>query len=131
MTGARPGRVRWLVDGMNVIGSRPDGWWRDRPAAWRRLARDLGRFADASGQEVSLVLDGRRPANWESPEGVDVAFAAGGRGAADDAIVARVADDPEPASLRVVTSDRELARRVTDLGAEVAASSAFRQRLEH
>ena len=33
--------TRWLVDGMNVIGSRPTGWWRDRPRAMRELVKDL------------------------------------------------------------------------------------------
>ncbi|MBM3141325.1 MAG: NTP pyrophosphohydrolase, partial [Chloroflexi bacterium] len=34
---------RLIVDAMNVIGSRPDGWWRDRPGAARRLVRALAR----------------------------------------------------------------------------------------
>ena len=38
-------RRRWLVDGMNVIGSRPDGWWRDRTAAMRRLTGELDALA--------------------------------------------------------------------------------------
>jgi len=48
-----------VVDGMNVIGSRPDGWWRDRDGAARRLLTKLQRFAAATGGEVTLVLDGR------------------------------------------------------------------------
>ena len=39
------GRVRWLVDGMNVIGTRPDAWWRDRHAAMTRLVDMLERWA--------------------------------------------------------------------------------------
>ena len=34
--------TRWIVDGMNVIGSRPNGWWRDRPGAMRALTDELG-----------------------------------------------------------------------------------------
>ena len=49
---------RWLVDGTNVVGSRPDGWWRDRPAAFRRLVEALGPLA-ANGDEVTVVFDGR------------------------------------------------------------------------
>ena len=41
--------TRWIVDGMNVIGSRPDGWWRDRRGAMRRLVEELGALARASG----------------------------------------------------------------------------------
>src|SRR4051794_7041159 len=48
---------RYLVDGMNVIGSRPDGWWRDRGGAMRRLVADLERFAAAHpDDEVVVVL---------------------------------------------------------------------------
>ncbi|MGH2956357.1 MAG: NYN domain-containing protein [Solirubrobacterales bacterium] len=120
--------MRWIVDGMNLIGSRPDGWWRDRPAAWRRLGRQLERYARRSGDEVTLLLDGRRPADWDDP--VDTVFAGGARNAADDAIVARVEADPDPGSLSVVTSDRELDARVRELGATVVSVSAFRPRLE-
>ena len=34
-----------IVDGNNVMGSRPDGWWKDRPAAMRRLVSQLGDWA--------------------------------------------------------------------------------------
>ena len=49
--------TRWLVDGMNVIGSRPDGWWRDRRGAMRRLVEDLARLEG----DVTVVLDGDDP----------------------------------------------------------------------
>jgi predicted RNA-binding protein with PIN domain len=119
---------RWLVDGMNVIGSRPDGWWRDRERAWRRLAGQLAAYARETGEEVRLVLDGRRPGDW--PDEVETTFARGRRGAADDAIVELVSSDPDPGSLVVVTSDRELVARVRALGAEVEAASGFRSELE-
>jgi uncharacterized protein YaiI (UPF0178 family) len=115
---------------MNLIGSRPDGWWRDRAGAWRRLAGQLERYAGQTGDEVSLVLDGRRPKDWEEGERVEVSFAPGGPNAADDAIAVRVDADESPESLVVVTSDRELARRVEELGAEVVGVSAFRDELE-
>ena len=47
-----------VVDGMNVIGSRPDGWWRDREAASRRLVDRLERLVRADGAEVTVVFDG-------------------------------------------------------------------------
>jgi rRNA-processing protein FCF1 len=53
-----------------------------------------------------------------------------GANAADDVIAALVAADPEPAALRVVTSDAELARRVREHGAEVVGARGFRDRLE-
>jgi len=113
---------------MNVIGSRPDGWWRDREGAWRRLARQLVDYSRETGDEVRLVLDGRRPRDWADE--VETTFARGRRGAADDAIVALVEADPDPASLRVVTSDRELADRVRELGAQVTPAKTFRAELE-
>jgi predicted RNA-binding protein with PIN domain len=114
---------RWIVDGMNVIGSRPDGWWRDRPAAMRALAERLGAWAE--GREVTVVFDGR-PFDL-SVSGLRVEFASRrGRDAADDDIVRLVESDPDPAGLRVVTSDHELSRRVGELGAEVVSAGAFR-----
>jgi predicted RNA-binding protein with PIN domain len=123
------GAMRWLVDGMNVVGSRPDGWWRDRRSAMRGLARLLDEFAERTGDEVAVVFDGR-PFELEQHGNVEVGFASGRRGAADDAIAERVAADPDPGSLTVVTSDAELADRVRRSGAEVAASGSFRRRLE-
>jgi predicted RNA-binding protein with PIN domain len=120
--------TRLVVDGMNVIGSRPDGWWRTRQRAWRRLAGQLAEHASRSGDEVRLVLDGRRPEDWE--DAVETIFARGRRGAADDAIVELVEADPDPQSLSVVTSDRELEQRVRSLGARVTPASGFRRDLE-
>ena len=50
---------RLVVDGMNVIGSRPDGWWRDRDGAVRRLLAKLQALAHTDGDDITLVLDGR------------------------------------------------------------------------
>lgn len=116
---------RWIVDGMNVIGSRPDGWWRDRPAAMRALAASLGEFAAETGGEVTVVFDGA-PFDL-AVDGVRVVFASRrGRDAADDDIVRMVAGDDEPASLKVVTSDSELAERVRAHGTEVVPARRFR-----
>jgi predicted RNA-binding protein with PIN domain len=121
---------RWLVDGMNVIGSRPDGWWRDRDGAMRRLVAELDAFARSMGEPVAVVFDGH-PHEIES-ERVDVRFAARrGPNAADDDIAALAAADGDPGSLRVVTSDAALADRARSLGAEVEGAGAFRGRLKH
>jgi predicted RNA-binding protein with PIN domain len=120
---------RWLVDGMNVIGSRPTGWWRDREGAVRALVVELRGYAEATGERVAVVFDGR-PIPLEGGD-VEVSFApARGRDAADDEIVRRVARDPHPAELRVVTSDSELARRSRESGARVVSAGAFRRRLD-
>ena len=124
---------RLIVDGMNVIGSRPTGWWRDRDRAKRELIATLQDFADASGASVTVVLDGRPLADVPegSHDGVRVLYAPRrGRNAADDRIVELVEGDAEPDSLIVVTSDRELRRRVQRFGADVLGSSQLLRRIE-
>jgi predicted RNA-binding protein with PIN domain len=120
-------KERWIVDGMNVIGSKPDGWWRDRQGAMRVLAERLGAWAEE--REVTVVFDGRP---FEvNVEGVRVEFATRrGPNAADDDIVRLVASDRNPSGLRVVTSDQALSRRVRELGAEVVTSGSFRRRFD-
>jgi predicted RNA-binding protein with PIN domain len=121
--------ARWLVDGMNVVGARPDGWWRDRGAAMARLAAALDAFARETGEPVTVVFDGR-PRDLGAG-GVDVRFASrSGPNAADDDIAALAAADADPPSLRVVTSDATLADRVGAAGAEVIGAGAFRRRLD-
>ena len=122
--------TRWIVDGMNVIGSRPTGWWRDRPGAIRALTRELGELAGATGDELTVVFDGR-PFELTAPAGVTVEFATRrGRNAADDDIAALVNRDHDPASLMVVTSDHELASRARAAGAEVVGAGEFRRKLD-
>ena len=120
---------RWIVDGMNVIGSRPTGWWRDRPGAMRDLVEELDQFASREGDEVTVVFDGRS-FDLDSPR-VGVTFASRrGPNAADDDIAELVASDAEPATLSVVTSDSDLARRVRERGAAVVGAGEFRRRLD-
>ncbi|MGN6130290.1 MAG: hypothetical protein ACTHOK_08105 [Nocardioidaceae bacterium] len=109
-----------LVDGANVVGSRPDGWWRDRAGAARRLhARLLA--ADLPYDEIVLVLEGR--ARDGVAEGrkrhVRTVHAAG---SGDDRIVEVVrTGDGEDRRVHVVTADRGLRARVETLGADVLA----------
>jgi predicted RNA-binding protein with PIN domain len=110
--------TRWLVDGNNVMGSRPDGWWRDRPAAMQRLVGALDDLAGETGDEVAVVFDGRER-DLQAVR-AQVAFAPD----ADDAIAARA----EP-GLTVVTSDRDLAGRARAAGAEVVGARALLARL--
>jgi predicted RNA-binding protein with PIN domain len=118
---------RWLVDGMNVIGSRPDGWWRDREAAKRRLVEELAAFARGTGDEVAVIFDGK-PFELE-PSAIEVAFASTrGPNAADHDIADRA--EADPVDLRVVTSDGALADRVRAAGAEVEGAGGFRRRLD-
>jgi uncharacterized protein YaiI (UPF0178 family) len=122
--------VRWVIDGMNVIGSRPSGWWRDRPGAMRELVEELKAFAEETGEPVTVVLDGK-PFELEGGDAVDVRFASRrGPNAADDDIAALVESDDDPADLSVVTSDGDLAGRVREAGATVVGAGSFRRRLD-
>ncbi len=121
-----------MVDGMNVIGSRPDGWWRDRDAAVRSLLRRLQRLVTATGDEVTLALDGRPLPDVPEGDhgGVVVRYPGGPERDADQRIVELVSADAHPQSLRVVTSDRALRQRVGAAGAEIAGVGAFLRRLD-
>jgi len=123
--------TRWLVDASNVIGSRPDGWWRDREGATLRLLDALRAFAGDDG-EVVVVLDAGR-SSWAGRSGaVEVAIAPRrGRNAADDEIARRLDADPDPGSVRVVTSDGELAARARARGASVVGAGEFRRLLDY
>jgi predicted RNA-binding protein with PIN domain len=119
--------THWVVDGLNVIGSRPDGWWRDRRGAMARLVGELRGLAE-HGDEVTVFFDGR-PFEIEH-DGVDVHFATGGQNAADDALVQWLAGREDRDRLRVVTSDGRLGERVRALGAEVDGAGSFRRMLD-
>ncbi|MFE9453773.1 NTP pyrophosphohydrolase [Streptomyces sp. NPDC006739] len=111
-----------VVDGANVVGSRPDGWWRDRRGAAERLRDRLaaeGLPGRAEAMEIVLVVEGAAR-GVESVPGVRVESAPG---SGDDRIVELVAHDLGRPRL-VVTADRELRRRVTGLGAEVTGPRA-------
>ena len=123
---------RWLVDGMNVVGSKPDRWWNDVDRAVHRMVDSLQGFAERTGDETTVVFD-RKPPDLEPGRHGDlvVAFAQRrGRNAADDEIVRMVAEDPDPGAITVVTSDDRLAERVEELGANVARAGGFRRRLD-
>ena len=122
----------WIVDAMNVIGSRPTGWWRDRRAAVHRLLGASQRFAAIAGDRVILVVDGRPGPDLPEGEhdGVRVVYAAQTPNAADDRIVELVASESTPTGVRVVTSDRALQERVHPLGAHVETARAWLRKID-
>lgn len=115
-----------VVDGANVVGSVPDGWWRDRAGAARRLRDSLVPYGGTGlpgwpgPLEVVLVVEGAARGT-ESVPGVRVLAA---EGSGDDRIVRAVAEAPGPTL--VITADRELRRRVEALGAECAGPRTVR-----
>ena len=124
-----------LVDAANVVGSRPDGWWRDRAGAARRLVERLAalpegaRPADgpAAGQRVGdvvVVLEGAaRAGTAEGRAGRVCVRHADGPG---DDLLAELAG---PGTL-LVTADRELRRRAQARGAEVVGPGWLLRQLE-
>jgi predicted RNA-binding protein with PIN domain len=122
--------VRWYIDGMNVIGSRPDGWWRDRDVAMLRLVDLLERWAAAEGEDVIVVFE-RPPRPPIRSTVIEIAHAPRPRrDAADDEIIRRVRSEPHPALVRVVTSDRLLADQASAAGAAVQGAETFRAQLD-
>ena len=122
--------VRWLIDGMNVIGTRPDAWWKDRHAAMVRLVHLLESWVAVTGEDVIVVFE-QPPSPPISSTVIEVAHAPRPRrDSADDEIVRRLVAEREPGAIRVVTSDGWLADRVHAAGATVEPANAFRALLE-
>jgi hypothetical protein len=116
-----------VVDGANVVGSVPDGWWRDRPGAAIRLRDRLillvtAGLPDLDGPiEIVLVVEGKAK---------DIPATAGVRlerapGSGDDTIVDVVRAAGPDRQVVVVTADRGLRERVTALGAETRGPSSI------
>lgn len=124
--------TRLIVDGMNVIGSRPDKWWNDPDRAVRRFIEELDRYGSRTGEDITVVFDRQPPDVSPGRHGtITVAFASRrGRNAADHDIIQMVAEDAAPESLTVVTSDADLAERVRGLGANIRSSGSFRRRFD-
>lgn len=126
-------QVTLIVDGANVMGSRADGWWRDRAGAMLRLhgellalaARGVAELPPGSGgaaldrwyPQLVLVMEGQARAAMERlpPDGAVRVVAAAGEG--DDTIADLAAR--LPGRRIVVTADAELRRRCLAVGASV------------
>jgi hypothetical protein len=128
-----PPDAHLVVDAMNVVGSRPDGWWRDRQGAVRRLVGQLQQLAEATDHPITVVIDGRPMADLPEGErdGVTVGYARRpGRDAGDDRLVELLRTLPRLDDVAVVTSDRGLAARARSLGATVVGATTLRRVLE-
>jgi rRNA-processing protein FCF1 len=109
-----------VVDAANVVGSRPTGWWRDRPGAAREFVEQVRATVRAGrlAAPVVVVLEGaaRRGVEAGTADGVAVVHAPG---SGDDALLAVVEDATGEVTL--VSADRELRRRAATHGAAVAS----------
>jgi rRNA-processing protein FCF1 len=117
-----------LVDAANVVGSRPTGWWRDRPKAARELIERI-RAATAAGQipaPVVVVLEGQaRPGVAPGvTDGVQVVHATG---EGDDTLARLAEEASEPVTM--VTADRGLAERARRAGAAIVGPNWLYERL--
>lgn len=111
-----------VVDAANVVGSRPDGWWKDRAGAARRLHESL-LVADTAYDEIVLVLEGQAKGGVRAGRDGHVrtvhAAASG-----DDTIVAEAQRAAERGDrVVVVTADRLLQARVGGVGAQALGPS--------
>jgi hypothetical protein len=118
-----------LVDAANVVGSRPNGWWRDRPGAARELV-DRVRRGVVEGElsaPVVVVLEGQAKQGVEEgvADGVEVVHAPRH---GDDTLVAVAAASDDPVVL--VSADRQLAERVRRSGADVVGPTWLWERLK-
>ncbi|MGB0098857.1 MAG: hypothetical protein WBP61_01125 [Nocardioides sp.] len=106
-----------VVDAANVVGSRPDGWWKDRAGAARRLHEAL-LVADTSYDEIVLVLEGAAKGGVRAGRDGHVRTVHA-KGAGDDTILAEARTAGERgARVVVVTADRMLQARVGGVGAQ-------------
>jgi len=122
--------MRWIVDAMNVIGARPDGWWKDRHAAMVRLTRQLEVWAAAQDGKVTVVFEKPPSPPIESDVVTIAAAPRPGANSADDEIVRLVRADDRPQDITVVTSDITLVERVAAAGANTRPAKGFRDLIE-
>ena len=117
-----------IVDGNNLMGSRPDGWWRDRAGASVRTTEQVRAHARADPERAwTVVFDGHAsPRGPESCATLEVRHAGSARpDAADDQIVALARERTRTRAVEVVTSDRRLRERVEALGARTRGVSSL------
>jgi len=132
--GAPAGPFAWYVDGMNVLGARPDGWWRDRAGAVWRLSAELERFARCRGERVLVVFDGYAPAPRAErreasrhPDGLfEARFAPGGPDAADKLLAAMLIELDGPRDrVALVSSDQALVSAGRAAGVATMGAASF------
>jgi predicted RNA-binding protein with PIN domain len=111
-----------VVDGANVVGSRPDGWWKDRAGAARRLHAQLV-VADLAYDAVVLVLEGAAKGGVPAGRDGDVATVHAPRDG-DSTITAQARTAAASGDqVTVITADRLLQSAVQAAGATTMSPS--------
>jgi predicted RNA-binding protein with PIN domain len=113
---------------MNVIGARPDGWWKDREGARVRLVERLDQWAAVHGHVVSVVFE--HPTSIRSSSIAIHHAPKAAANSADDEIVRLLSADHSSAEITVVTSDATLVERVRSAGAAVYPAAKFRELID-
>jgi len=117
-----------VVDGANVVGARPDGWWKDRAGAARRLHEEL-LVADIEHDHVVLVLEGQAKGGVRPGRDAHVRTVHAARDG-DATIVAEARAAVERGhGVVVVTADRALDARVHGVGATTLSPTWLLSRL--
>lgn len=122
-------RTAWLIDGNNVYGSRPDGWWNDRGGASARFAQRVAEWCRIHGDDVTIVFDAPVPDSTLQLAGGNLLIEQAsrrGRDAADDHIVDLVGTIGAGTQITVVTSDKGLRQRLPD-SVDVMGVGRFRE----
>ncbi len=126
--------MRWVIDGNNVLGSRPDGWWNDRPAAQGRFTQRVAEWCRTHDEDVTLVFDAPVADRTHLLAGGNLRVVAStrrGRDAADDDIVDLAHDlVAEDVEVCVVTSDTGLRARLP-AGVDVVGAGTFRDLIRY
>ena len=111
-----------VVDAANVVGSRPDGWWRDRAGAARRLHERL-LVGDTAYDQVVLVLEGAAKGGVRAGRDAHVRTVHA-KADGDTTILAEARSAVERGDrVAVVTADRMLQARVQGVGAMALSPS--------
>ena len=127
-----------LVDAANVVGSRPDGWWRDRPGAAAALLAALAAWEASDGRlpggvvvrGVHAVLEGgardaAAPGPWSPPDGRGEVVVVHAAASGDEVLAASCAP-----GVLLVTGDRDLRRRARGAGADLLGAATLRDVIE-
>lgn len=127
--------MRWVIDGNNVFGSRPDGWWNDRAGAASRCTQRVAEWCRTHEDEVVIVFDAPLKPETAALGGGKLPVVEAtrrGRDGADDEIVTMLdrLDDDELAATTVVTSDRGLRRRIP-ITVQILGSGRFRSLIDY